>query len=233
MTLYALRFIGTIVVSASTLVGTALAAPINIDTFDLGSAQAVAMSGPATTGAESITDTSQTIGGVRHYSVAGLGTGGAGMATLVVAADRLGLGTLTIAAPYAAQWTLRYGYTPSLTPNDMNADLVGTGNSDLRIDMLFAEYAYDLAVSLVSNGHSVTTQLLSLPAHASAQPVWIPFSSFAGIDPHDVDQIAVQWTGQPNGDYIINAIVADVPEPATLMLLASGALLALYRRRAA
>lgn len=231
----ALRLLGTAFTAICLLAGPVLASPVNIDTFDLGSAPVAISTGAAVIGAEAIVNppVTQTIGGVRGYTVAGLG-GGTGVSTLWVASGQAGLGTLTMASTYNGQWTLSYGYSLAGTPSDLNADLVnnnGSPNTGLLIKMVSAEYDYNLDLAVTGNGVSQTVNLV-LPANASPHDVFVPFSSFSGVDFHDIDQINLRWTGQPNGDYVVDAITASVPEPATLTLLAaSGLLLGLRRRR--
>lgn len=214
------------------LAGSAAAIPVNIDTFDLGAAQGAAFGTSSTTGAEAIADTSQTIGGVRSYAMTGQGPG-TGVTTLAVVGGRAGLGTLSIVAPYNGLWTLGYGYALNGSTNDLNADLVtsvGAPNTGILIKMISAEYAYDLDLSLITNGSGTTASLL-LPANPNPHDVFVPFSSFSGVNFHDIDQISVQFRGRPDGDYVVDAIVASVPEPASMALLAIGGLLSLRRRR--
>lgn len=214
------------------LAGTATAIPVNIDTFDLGAAQGAAFGTSPATGAESIADTSQTIGGVRSFAIVGQGPG-TGVTTLAVLSGRAGLGTLSIVAPYNGLWTLGYGYALNSSPSDLNADLVtsvGAPNTGVLIKMVSAEYAYNLDLTLVTNGSGSTASLL-LPANPNAHDVFVPFSSFSGVNFHDIDQINVQLRGRPDGDYVIDAISASVPEPVSMSLLAIGGMLALRRRR--
>jgi hypothetical protein len=212
------------------LAGSAAAAPVNIDTFNLGSAPVAVSTGAPVTGAEAIADPAQTIGGVRSFSVAGQG-GGTGVSTLSVVAGRAGLGTLTIVAPYNGQWLFQYGYTVNGTPSDLNADLIdgGVPNTGLLIKMVSAEYEYNLDISVTTNGVSSSFGLVH-PADLNPHDVFVPFGSFSGVNFHDIDQIGVMWTGRTNGDYVVDAILADVPEPASLLLLACAAAVGLRRR---
>jgi hypothetical protein len=213
------------------LAGSAVAAPINIDTFDLGSAQSAVFGVGYTTGGEVIGDPSQTIGGIRYYMAEGQGPG-TGVTTLAVLGGRVGLGTLSIIAPYSGKWNLGYGFTLNGADADLNADLVGTGtpNTSLLINMASAEYDYALHVNAVTNGVGST---IIIPGAANLNPhdVFVPFSGFSGVNFQDVDQIVVTLFGRPDGDYAIDAIVA-VPEPMTMVLLAMGGLVALRRRQA-
>ncbi len=216
------------------LAGTAAAIPVNIDTFDLGGAQVAVFGASSSTGAEPIADTSQTIGGVRSYVVAGQGPG-TGVTTLAVLGGRAGLGTLTMVSPYIGQWTLKYGYMLNGTPSDLNANLVsssGAPNTGILIQMVSAEYAYNLDLTLISNGISRTASLVE-PANMNPHNVFVPFStpSLNGVSFSDIDQISVRLTGLPDGDYNIDAISANVPEPASIALLAVSGLLAVRRRR--
>ncbi len=227
-----LRFSCALVV-VCLLSGNALAGVVNIDTFNLGSAQAAIFGAGTTTGAETIVNPpiAETIGGVRGYTATGQGPG-TGVTTLAVLGGNAGFGTLSMVAPYSGQWTLRYGYNLAGAPADLNANLLGSGpaNNAVLIKMVSAEYAYDLDVTMTTNGVSSTVSVTE-PANLNPQDVLIPFSSFSGVNFQDIDQISVRLTGRPDGDYTMDAIMA-VPEPATLMVLAAGGLLALRRKRA-
>ncbi len=215
------------------LPGGALAAPVNIDTFNIGSAQAAVFGTGTTAGAETVVNPPipETIGGIRGYSVTGQGAG-TGVTTLAVLGGNAGFGTLSMLPPYTGQWTLRYGYNMAGAPADLNANLLGSSpaNNGLLIKMVSAEYAYDLDVTLFTNGASSTASL-TRPANLSPHDVWFAFSSFSGVNFQDIDQVVVRLTGRPDGDYSMDSITS-VPEPATLMVLAAGGLLALRRRRA-
>jgi len=212
------------------LAGAAVAVPVNIDTFNLGSAPVAVSTGAPVAGGEVIADPTQTIGGVRRSSVAGQGAG-AGVSTLFVVAGQAGLGTVTIVPPYSGQWMFEYGYTMNGAPSDLNADLANgvVPNTGLLIKMISAEYEYNLDLTLTTNGVSSTAGVLC-PANLSPHDVFVPFSSFSGINPHDIDQISVKWTGRANGDYVVDWILADVPEPASMLLLACAAAIGLRRR---
>lgn len=214
------------------LAGSAVAAPINIDTFDLGSAQEAVFGTGGKTGGEVIADVSQTIGGVRRYSIAGLGTG-TGVTTLAVLGGRVGLGTLSMVAPYSGTWALQYGYTADGTASPLNADLIGSGtpNNGFLIRMASAEYGYTVSLTVHTEGVGASYTAVNHAADLNPHDIFVPFSSFAGmpVDFHDIDHIVLQVTGQPDGDYSIDSIIA-VPEPVTLALLAMGGLVALRRK---
>ncbi len=218
------------VVVVCLLAAAAAAAPVNIDTFNLGTAPVAVSTGAPVTGGEAIADPAQTIGGVRRFSVAGQGAG-AGVSTLSVVAGQAGLGTVTIVAPYSSQWVFQYGYTVNGTPSDLNADLADgvVPNTGVLIKMISAEYEYNLDLTLTTNGVSSTASLLR-PANMNPHDVFVPFGSFSGVNPHDIDQISVKWTGRANGDYVADWILADVPEPASMLLLACAAAIGLRRR---
>jgi hypothetical protein len=216
------------------LAGAAVAIPVNIDTFDLGAAQKAVFGASSLSDAEPIADTSQTIGGVRGFTVAGQGPG-TGVTTLAVLSGRAGLGTLSMVSPYNGQWTLQYGYTLNGAPSDLNANLVSTSgapNTGILIQMVSAEYQYGLDLTLISNGVSRSASLVH-PANMSPHDVFVPFStpSLSGVSFTDIDQIIVRLTGLPDGDYNMDAISANVPEPASMALLEVSGLLALRRRR--
>lgn len=215
--------------------GAAAASPVNIDTFDIATTPVAFFGGTPISGYAAVTNPPivQTIGGVRGYAVTSQGTG-AGATTLSYANGMAGLGTLTISAPYSGQWTLTYGYDPNGQPSDLNADLIndnGTPNTGLLIKMAKAEHPYNLALTVTTNTvTSPAVTLTNLPANPNPYDVFVPFSSFSGVNFHDIDQISVTWTGSPDGDYTVDAIIASTPEPATMMLLAAGALVAVRRR---
>lgn len=220
MNLRALCRLGAVSVVLS-LATSAVAAPVNIDTFDLGATQGVVFGTSTFSGSTLIADATQTIGGERGFSVAGTGAG-TGVTTLAVQSGIAGLGNNAASLPYQGVWEFTYGAT------DLNADLLAGGNNALQIDMVYAEYAYDIQVT-VRGGGNTDDVTFTLPADSSAHSLYFPFVTFAGVDFADVDQVTVRLTGRPNGDYGIDAIRA-VPEPASLALLALGGLAALRRR---
>ncbi len=126
------------------------------------------------------------------------------------------------------------------TAADLNANLAVVGNA-FRISVLFADWP---ATARIRVGSRVGNLLVyshwsgTIPGGiVSSTDAIVPFSAFGGLASFaDVDTIRFQLEGAVAGDYSIEEIAVaqtDVPEPATLGLLAVGGVLLLVRRRRA
>jgi len=89
-----------------------------------------------------------------------------------------------------------------------------------------------LEISVGANG-TTTSQSVTIPA--IAQPVFVNFSEFTGVDFTSVDSLAIgfDFANDPGGDFTIGSfeVVGAVPEPSSLCLLSMASLVFVGRRR--
>lgn len=210
----------------------AVASPINIDTFDSGDVAFGVFGLNSDFRFVGSLPALETIGEGRFLEVDTTGTTGMGSADAIVAGGKISLGTNTAILPYSALWELHY-------TKYLNADLVdddGAPNTGILFEFVSAEHEYELTVKLWGDGVPPEFAVISksLPANTSPHDVFLPFAQFttpAGFAFTHVDQIQVELRGVADGDYELDRISANVPEPGTLILLTAGAGFVLRRRR--
>ncbi len=219
------------------LVSAAHGSPVNIDTFDLGSLNGYIFGTTSASFSETIADPNQTLRGRRGVDIDASAASGDGTANFMVTGGRLAMGTNTAIPPYAARWLMGYGSYP------YRVDLIdddGAPNTGLLLEFVSAEYDYDLNVRLHMvvpiGGHPGYSATISrtLPANLNPHQVFLPFSQFT-VDPNFgfewVQFIGVTIVGAPDGDYKLDRISANVPEPSCAVLLALGLVALKLRRR--
>lgn len=147
----------------------------------------------------------------------------------------VGLGSAT-----SGHFHLYYGYNAfnaALAPNaqlvgdynDLSRDFTGGGNNSITLSALNPDHNGGITILLISGrgtGSEVvaTASVPYVTGNPSNQTLTFFFSSFAGINFADIDQIIVEPTGDipPAGDLSLDNIVVTVsavPEPATYALM--------------
>lgn len=117
------------------------------------------------------------------------------------------------------------------TFDDMNLNL--SGESAFAIDVLRNDFAANITVSVRSasqNGGAFMNFVAVAPATTSGSTVMVDFSNFAGFNFADLDQVMFTIDTPKSGDMTIGRAAA-VPEPATMSILAVGAIAAIRRRK--
>ncbi len=209
------------------------AAPVIIDTFDSGSLSDAIFGYMSQTKGEAAAGI---IDGWREVTVSGLGSGGGGSVSYGIAQGRIGLYTGTVESTYTGEWKLLYGPYNDIR---MGKDLISGGNTGLVIDLISAEYEFTLDVQVVvaplMGPHLyASSPATTYPANPQPHSIFVPFSAFTqdpGFTFTQVDFLTFTFSGAEDGDYVIDEIRADVPEPATLALMAAGAAAMIGRRR--
>lgn len=127
-----------------------------------------------------------------------------------------------------------YGFnlvSPASTAFDnLNANFTAQGA--FKITTLSRDGDVDIRFSVRTSPNSyihVTKSLLGASIN-TPEVVYFDFTEFTGANFADVDQILVRFDTANSGDIAIDSIEA-VPEPATMVVLASAALAAAARRR--
>ncbi|MCO5297092.1 MAG: PEP-CTERM sorting domain-containing protein [Fimbriimonadaceae bacterium] len=151
-----------------------------------------------------------------------------------------GFGFIASGPRVDARVELSYGFTVAGALADLNADLTAGGNDRFRF--AFDSNDQDVTVNIFltsSTGTGGNTPLAFTQVVAGGRPTTaftedILFSSILinAASLADVDQIYIQFDTAPAGDVALTRLEA-VPEPATMAVLASGALALLRRRRRA
>lgn len=127
-----------------------------------------------------------------------------------------------------------YGYNPSFTFTDLNADF----SSEDRLQLGFLSNDLDLGLTVEFRSSSVGggtwfSENYIVLTNLNSFNFDVMFSDFPGMDFSDVDQIVFTFSPAPSGDFTLTQIEA-VPEPATMLALGAGlAALAARRRRKA
>ena len=235
-------------------VSSASASPVMIDSFnDIGHTQGYSphyvsmhtLDNDPASHSQGVTglNPADTIWGSRHAYVEQDQTSpvpGFGSADLLVIGGKLALGTNTALAPFAAKWSV------SWTSPTMNSgvDLInddGTPNTGFLIDFVSAEYDCRLALTVFEGGPQpfgrASTPEISVAASSSSQGVFVPFSDFTilkyttSLDWTNVVLIGLSIHGAEDGDYEIDRIVTNAPEPGTMTLVVVGGIALIRRRR--
>ena len=185
-------------------------------------------------------DPAETIFGRREVAALSLSTTGYGSTDLVIAGGKLGLGTNTVVSPYDSGWHLIWQNSDIFISVDLIDD-DGTPNTGFLVDFISAEYDCEITFrvegTLAHGGVGYSNPIL-VPANPNPHTVFVPFSQFVGdtiirpmVDWGKVGAIHLGISGAEDGDYEIDAITVGVPEPASMLLLVSGAGLLLNRNR--
>jgi len=150
-----------------------------------------------------------------------------------------------VGSTYAGEWKLLHGPYNDIR---MGKDLISGGNTGLVIDLISAEYEFTLDVQvavftldlqvgvapLIDPYLYAWSPATTYPADPQPHSIFVPFSAFTqdpGFTFTDVDLLTFTFSGAEDGDYVIDEIRADVPEPATLALVVAGAAAMIGRRR--
>lgn len=212
----------------------AVGSPVNIDTFDIGSIRFGVFGATTDYRSEAVADATQTMQGSRDVSINTLAATGDGSADAMITGGKLALGTNTAVSPFTAKWTTSYGYGPQV--DFVNDD--GTPNTGILLEFLSAEYGYALNVRLSGPGNPAhrpwATLSVTRPGNPNPHTVFLPFAQFnadPGFTFTDVRIAGFTITGGEDGDYELDRISANVPEPTTLALTIAGAAFLLRRRR--
>ena len=141
-------------------------------------------------------------------------------------------------SPYVADWRIHWYNTNN------NIDVIdddGAPNTGLAVEFLATEYDCDMVLQLTGQGTTRASWIETLPISVSASPnpqtVFVPFSQFTESRytwPFNLSAVAgvgLSVYGAEDGDYALDELRVDVPEPATMTLLAFGGLLLMRRRR--
>jgi len=235
------------VTTAATLLAvmtaTAFSAPVMIDDFEASSvAQLIVDDGFAHSPIEETTDLVNTGGEVLGSWRKTALRWDEGLETVTLRVDYRDSGVLSLAEASDTRGNveLHYGYQDFL-----NADLTDGGqNSNLVLTFLTADLAGTVEVKLVTevdSGESLwtgptpsglfnTPTKMIIPLFGAG---WTDDPSSGAADRTDIDKLYITLHGVKNGDYVIDNIYTDVPEPASLLLAALGLPVLLKRRRAA
>lgn len=209
----------------------ALAAPINIDTFEFGSLSDAVFGYDSNAKEETAAGI---IDGWRQITVSALGSGGGGSVSYGIAMGRIGLYTGTVESTYTGEWELFYGPDNDIR---MDKDLVDGTNTGFVIDLISAEYAFTLDIEVLVAPLDppdlyATFPATGYPANPNPHSIFVPFSAFTqdpGFTFTGVDYLSFTFSGAENGDYVLDEIRTDVPEPGAIAFF--GACLAVFLRR--
>lgn len=149
-----------------------------------------------------------------------------------------GFSLLDYASSAGADGGLAVRYN-GLAPGAMTLDLSGQGF--IRIDLVSydapAGGTMDIGVLLISDWGGAGQQAVNLPYQVTtsgSQSVLIGLASVpSSVDFANINYIEVGFDAPKAADFRVDLIATEVPEPATMSLLAAGGLLLLRRRRQA
>ena len=223
----------------SVTMSTAFSAPVMIDDFEDGFMNLIVDDGYLHSPTESRIESglSGVIGDWRSSSVAW--DEGLEDITLRINYRNNGVFSLAEASDTRGHASLSYGLG-----GPMDADLTDTGtNGVLVLTFLTADLAGTLQVDLSTlqgdQGKSTWTgpmpsgvfDTLTKMIIPLTGPGWTDNAALGAADRTSIDQIDIMLSGVSNGDYVIADIYTDVPEPATMGLMAMGGLALLRKRR--
>jgi len=227
------------------LAGSASATPIVID--DFGTSQSVTVSGGLGPLQSDGGVAASAIGGARNMRLSRVS--GYGTDTLTANGGGFGLLDLSSAAADSVSARLTYdgGTDNVLTPTGLGGvDLTSGGSNSLIRILARSDLVAPLTITVYTDASNFSTAIVNLPGQGfGATPfasLDIPFSSFladsgSGADFHNIGAISIGIFGAnvPSLDAQLDSIVATVPEPGSLLLLAAGltGLAVNGRRRAA
>jgi len=228
-------------------------ATVTIDTFDTaaGVTDVIAV-GAAPSSAAQLLSTGAAIGGTR-LTRSHMVTGGAGDRNRVRNDSSFPLSDSLVLSQdtgVTGHFHLYYGYTdydPSAagptsgthTFSDLNANFDAATNNRIRFDIITADQAGSIRITLVSNrdlglGTSEVAQVIkSWGGAVSNYELSWGLSEFAGIDFTDIDQIVIESLDFTSADMAIDNIQV-VPEPGSLAMFGAAGMVGLvygWRRR--
>jgi hypothetical protein len=192
------------------------------------------------TGSMSLTETSLTdvLGGERYSTVTWeSGTGAVNLNVSIVTAQDVA----SYSSPSGLDGKFSFEYGRS---TDLDTDIT-SGGTDFAFKFLFdvADFTAPITVTVTTRdggGDKVSSGTVNSPSglQTGDADVWVtlPYSSFStvangGADFTDIDNILVEIDGPSESDYTLKASVYDIPEPATMTVLALGGIGVLLRRR--
>lgn len=208
-------------------------AAVLIDNF--ATTQTLSITGTGVLASNSVATGANSIGGTRWiYGINDVNP--FGLTTQVIVGS--GFGLISSGPRVDARVELDYGFTLAGAFADLNANLTAGGNDRLRI--AFDSNDQDLTVNIFlrsTTGTGGNTPLAFTHFVAGGRPTTaftedILFSSIliSASSLSDVDQLYIQFDTGPAGDVAVTRLEA-VPEPATMAVLATGALALLRRRK--
>ena len=129
-----------------------------------------------------------------------------------------------------------FNLTYDANGSGLNADLTNGGSNDtLFVDLILADAGSILTVTLQSIDEATSTSNSYSLSESLTGPGLAEFrlTGFIGVNPTDIESIAVNIEGAANGDYAIDQIYVAVPEPSSMIIwsLSGLGLIPFYRRR--
>lgn len=148
----------------------------------------------------------------------------------------LGNYTLSAQSGVNGQGQLGYGYQDNAgtaVQQDMNADL--STENQFKLDFISSDLpgTYTIGVrSSSSNGGNFATYTGAFQGSSVNAPFTetVNFSEFSGFNFGDVDQITFNFNSDISGDVSLSGLQA-VPEPTSMVILATASAMALRRRK--
>ena len=210
--------------------GFALAAPAGtmIDAFKAPSGGVTVTANAGTPSSTQNTTGSGIIGGTREANVTYATGGGnvdADINNLTAEAYSFSSQASTAGSSFLAYGSLRTG------GSDMNADL--SGDDYIRLSFYSGagpDKTFTMTVTIDSGGSTASNNLI-IPSESTV--ILFPYSLISPINLSDVDGIKLFFNNASNTqqDFTFSFIDSVVPEPATMLVVAAGAVAMLSRRR--